>query len=265
MLERVKMKLKGASRYSPDMKKFIKLPEVIRFIPSDVSKPGLLESAYRILWRKRHVCSLEIWKSEEEQYFVFSDRREGLQELLLRLSAVYPSPRMEISQVPLPDRECFVSAGFLRPEGTPYTLKSLADFNHDPLVHAMAAAQESTLIQFLFRPEKIVVERLSGESPIYRLRVAVAVFSDDWKRAVNSCEIVLRSFAVLSSPSCELVPVIPKILGSGVILKSMLERRFIFPLKDSFRVTAEELAAIAHFPGGGPDNRHRSQALKDIS
>lgn len=248
MLERIKMRLKGVSRFSPETKRFLKLPEVIRFIPSDVSNLGLLESAYRILWKRRQVYSLEIWKGEEEQYFVFSEKREGLQELLLRLSAVYPSPRMEIPSVPLLDRECFVSAGFLRLEGTPYSLKSLADFSHDPLVHVMAAAPENTFIQFLFRPEKVVVERLSGESPVYRLRVTVAVFSDDWRRAVNSCEIVLRSFTVLSSPSCELVPVIPKIPDSGIILKNMLERKFIFPLKDSFRVTAEELATMAHFP-----------------
>ncbi len=264
MLERIRMRLKGVSRFSPEMKRFLKLPEVIRFVPSEVSNPGLLESAYRILWKKRHVYSLEIWKGEEEQYFAFSDKREGLQELLLRLSAVHPSPRMEISQIPLPEKECFVSAGFLRFEGTPYLLKSLADFSHDPLVLVMAAAQENTFIQFLFRPEKTVVERLSGESPVYRLRVAVAVFSDDWRRAVSSCDAVLRSFTVLSSPSCELIPVIPKIPDSGVVLKNILKRRFI-PIKDSFRVTAEELAAMAHFPGDGSDSRHRRQGIEDIS
>ena len=187
-----------------------------------MSNPGLIESAYRILWKRKQVYSLEIWKGEEEQYFVFSEKRGGFQELLLRLSAVYPAPRMEISPVPLPERECFVSAGFLRLDGALYSLKSLDDLGHDPLVHVMAATPGNTLIQFLFRPERIVVERLSWDSPVYRCRVAVAVFSDDWKRAVNSCEIVLRSFTVLSSPSCELVPVIPKILDSGIILKSIL-------------------------------------------
>lgn len=110
-----------------------------------------------------------------------------------------------------------------------------------------------------------MVERLSGESSVYRCRVAVAVFSDDWRRAVNSCEIVLSSFTVLSSPSCELVPVIPKIPNSGIILKNMLERRFIFPLKDSFRITAEEFASIAHFPGDGSDSRHHRQTPAGIS
>jgi len=60
MLEGIKMKLKGVSRFSPEIKRSLKLPEIIRFVPSEVSNLGLLESAYRILWKKRHVYSLEI-------------------------------------------------------------------------------------------------------------------------------------------------------------------------------------------------------------
>ncbi|WP_456330739.1 hypothetical protein [Archaeoglobus sp.] len=263
MLEGIRMRLKGVRKFSPAVKRFLKIPESVRFTPSDVSNLELMEDAYRILWRKRHVYALEIWKCGEEQYFVSSDRREGLEELLLRLSAVYPSPRMKISHVPLPEKECFVSAGFLRLEGTPYTLRSLSDFSHDPLLHAVTAAPEGTVIQFLFRPERIVAERPLVESPVYRLRIAVAVFSDDWRRAASSCDAVLRSFAVFSSPSSELVPVVPKIMDPGIILRNMLERRFVFPLRDSFRVTAEELAAIAHFPGDSSDTRHRRQAPAD--
>ena len=264
-MERIRMKMKGVSRFSPAMKRFLKIPEVVRFVPSDVSNLELMEGVYRILWRRKHVYALEIWKGEEEQYFVFSDKKEGLQELMPRLSTVYPSPRMGISPVPLPDKECFVSAGFLRLEGTPYTLKSLSDFSYDPLLHVLTASSENTFVQFLFRPEKTVVEGALVESPVYRLRVAVAVFSDDWKRAVNSCDAVLRSFTVFSSPSSELVPVIPKIPDSGIVLQNMLERRFIFTLRDSFRVTAEELAAIAHLPGDRSDIRRRRQALTDNS
>ena len=106
--------------------------------------------------------------------------------------------------------------------------------------------------QFLFRPERIAVERFGYESPVFKLRVAVAVFADDWKKATNACRRVLESFTVLSSAHTALVPVLPRIPNSCALLRSMIGQRFL-PC-DSFRVTAEELA-IAHLPGDLLDSR----------
>ncbi len=240
MLEALKRLLSGVCRLTPELLRSVKAREALKLELPDTANHYLLESAYELLWRKRSVYSLEIRKVEETLCFVSAENREALDELVKRLMAVYPFPRIEVTSIPLPVN-CYVSAGYLRLRGQAYMLGE-----GEALEHALSAA-ENLLIQFLFRPEKLVVERAVRESPVYRVRIAVAVFADDWREAVTACRRVLESFTVLISARSALEPVIPRIPGSFAVLRAMLERRFL--PEDRFRVTAEELASIARFPG----------------
>ncbi|WP_290623971.1 MULTISPECIES: hypothetical protein [unclassified Archaeoglobus] len=239
LFETLKRFFSGVCRLTPELLRSVKTEEVLKLELPETANHHLLESVYRLLWRRRLVYSLEIRKEGEALCFVSAENRESLDELVKRLMAVYPFPRMEAASIPLPVN-CYVSAGYLRLRGQAYMLGE-----GEALEHALSAA-DNLLIQFLFRPEKLVVERVARESPVYRLRVAVAVFADDWREAAIACRRVLESFTVLSSSHSLLEPVIPRIPGSFAVLRAMLERRFL--PEDSFRVTAEELASIARFP-----------------
>jgi len=254
MFEALRRFFSGVCRLTPEILRNIRPQERVKLKLTETSNPHLLSSVYRLLWNRRAMFSLEIWKEGEDDvsFFASADRNDAIEELLRRLMAVYALPCFEHTAISLPE-ECHVSAGYLKLSGKAYMLR---DLEHDPLTHALAAA-DNVLIQFLFRPEKIVVERFGYESPVFRLRVAVAVFADEWKKAVNACRRVLESFAVLNSAHTALVPVLPRIPNSCILLKSVLERRFL-PC-DSFSVTAEELATIAHFPGDFLDFRSRER------
>lgn len=247
MLEALKRFLSGVCRLTPETLMAVKPRESLKLHLPDTANHHLLESAYRLLWSKKATYSLEMRKESEIMCFASAEKRSSLEELVKRLVAVHPFPRFEPADIPLPE-ECYVSAGYLKLSGTPYMLKTEAD----PLIHALSAA-DSILIQFLFRPERIVVEKFHYESPVFKLRVAVAAFAESREKALNTCRRVLESFTLLSSAHTSLEPVLPRIPNSCALLKSMLERRFL--LGDSFRVTAEELAALAHLPGGLLDPR----------
>jgi hypothetical protein len=240
VLEPLKRLFSGVCRLTPELLRSVKAGEALKLELPETANHHLLESVYKLLWRRRSVYSLEIRKEGETLCFVSAENRESLDELVKRLMAVYPFPRIEVASISLPVN-CYVSAGYLRLRGQAYMLGE-----GEALEHAFSSA-DNLLIQFLFRPEKLVVERVARESPVYRLRVAVAVFADDWREAVTACRRVLESFTVLNSAHSQLEPVIPRIPGSFAVVRAMLERRFL--PEDSFRVTAEELASIARFPG----------------
>ncbi|ADC64610.1 hypothetical protein Ferp_0435 [Ferroglobus placidus DSM 10642] len=250
MIDSLRRFLSGVCRLSPEFMREIKVGERVRLKPGEISNDYLLSTAYRLLWKRKEMYSIEIRKGDEINCFASAGNTEALEYLLRRLMAVYTFPELEPACIQLPEKECYVSAGYVKLSGTPYML-------HDPeqniLTHALAAA-DNVFVQFLFKPEKIVLERLGYESPVFKLRVSVASFSESWKEAVNSCKRVLESFTVLSSAYSSLVPVIPRVPNSCVLLRSMLERRFL--PGDNFRVTAEELAMITKIPGDIVDNRH---------
>jgi len=250
MIDSLKRFLSGACRFSPELVHGIEALECVRLKIRDTPNRHLLGPAYRLLWRRKELYSIEIRKGDEIEYFASARNREALEDLLRRLMAVYTFPELEPACIQLPETECYVSAGYLRLSGTPYMLR---EQEQNVLIHALAAA-DNVLVQFLFKPEKIAVEKLGYESPVFRLRIAVASFSENWKGAVNACRRVLESFTVLNSSYSILVPVIPRVPNSCILLRSMLERRFL--PGDNFRVTAEELAMITCIPGDIVDNRH---------
>lgn len=163
-----------------------------------------------------------------------------------RLSAVYPSSKLEFSKKAFPEAKGYVASGFLKLEGSFLGLKTLEDFDYDPLVHVVSAIRNQCIIQFLFKPENLVIETFSGDYPIFKLRIAVSVFSDKWKEARDECEIVLRSFSIFNGYA-KLKPVLSSMLRSSTaIFKRIVKRKLSF--FEGFKITSQALAAIAHFP-----------------
>ena len=248
MLDRIRRWIYGVNKFSPDSFRHLKFPEIIKFIPSETPFSNLLlwEEALKILWNKKATYSIEIWKDEDFEFYISSNRFEGLRELAYRLSAVYPSSKLEFSKKAFPEAKGYVASGFLKLEGSFLGLKTLEDFDYDPLVHVVSAIRNPCIIQFLFKPENLVIETFSGDYPIFKLRIAVSVFSDKWKDARNECEIVLRGFSVFNGYA-KLKPVLSSMLKSSTtIFKRIIKRKLSF--FDGFRITSQALAAIAHFP-----------------
>lgn len=253
MLDRIKRFLSGVNFFSPESFRNLKFPEIVRYRYKEIpfSNLFLLDEALRILWEKKAVYSIEIWKEEDFEFYISSSKFEKLGELGYRLSAAYPDPKIEYARKAFPQARGYMAAGFLRLEGGIFGLKTLEDFDHDPLTHILSVSRNPCIIQFLFRPERTVIETFLGDFPVFRLRVAVAVFSEKWKEAKEECEMILRSFSVFNGIS-RLKPVMPSALrSSNLIFKGIALRKFLF--KDSFKITLPSLIAIVHFPLRGEE------------
>ncbi len=248
MLDRIRRWINGVNEFSPDSFRHLKFPEVVRFIPSETSFSNLLllEEALKILWSKKATYSIEIWKEEDLEFYLSSNRFEKLGELAYRLSAVYPSPKLEYPKKAFPEAKGYVASGFLKLEGSILGLKTLEDFDYDPLIHVISAIRNPCIIQFLFKPERTVIETFSGEYPLFRLRVAVSAFSEKWKNARDECERILRSFSVFNG-FAKLKPVLSSpVRNSRDIFHRIAERKL--SIFEGFRIMSSSLAAIAHLP-----------------
>jgi len=92
MLDKIRRWIYGVNKFSSNSFRHLKFPEIIKFIPSETPFSNLLlwEEALKILWNKKAIYSIEIWKDEDFEFYISSNRFERLRELAYRLSAVYP-------------------------------------------------------------------------------------------------------------------------------------------------------------------------------
>ena len=248
MFDKIRRFIHGINKFSPDDFRHLKFPEIIKFIPSETPFSNLLlwEEALKILWNKKATYSIEIWKVEDFEFYISSNRFERLRELAYRLSAVYPSSKLEFSKKVFPEAKGYVASGFLKLKGSFLGLKTLEDFDYDSLVHVISAIRNPCIIQFLFKPEKLVIETFSGDYPIYRLRIAVSTIAEKWKEARDECERILRSFSVFNG-FAKLKPVLSSpVRSSRSIFERIVKRQLSF--FEGFKITSQALATIAHFP-----------------
>lgn len=246
MLDKIKRILHGVRAYSPE--NFSSSAEILRFEHDEIpfSNLFLMEDALNLLWKRKSSYSLEIWNIEDLEFYISS---ENVEELVARLSAVYPSPEVERAKSSLPEIKGYAACGFIKLEGSPLGLKSLEDFDHDPLLHMISAMRSPSIIQFTFKPTRTVFETFSGEIPVFRLRIIAAVFSENWRRALNECEILLRSFSIFNGYA-KLKPVMCNLARSSASILARASSRKLSPF-EGFKISLNSLAATAHFPAGG--------------
>jgi hypothetical protein len=252
MLERLRRWRYGVCRVPKEKLGKIKNLEIVRFMPSKTSFSNLkiMERILNLIHRRKSTFSLEIWHKEDFGFYIHATKREDLEEFLFQLNTVYPSSKMEFARYSTPELDGYLSGGCLVLKGQEFGLKTLDDFDYDPLVHIIEAIDTDCIIQILFKPARYVVETVQGKFPVFKCRIAVIACSDDWIRARKACERVLNGFSVFSTHVSQLEPKtisFPVFRNSYSLLKGVMKRKFsIFPR--SFLVTSRELASFGHFP-----------------
>lgn len=255
MIDFIKKWMHGVHRLSRQEINTIRNVRLLKAVPTKVGINNLkiLEEVLQILHRSKSRFSFEIWKDKEIEFYFHASREEDERDLALQLNSVYPSLEVKQALYSIPEFKegDYISGGILEFTGQPFYLKTLDNFNYDPIVHILDAIDSSCIIQILFKPISKILEIHNDVSklPLFDCSIRVIAFSQEYEKARNSCYRILNSFSAFNSHVAQLEPKMisfPLVRNSYDLLKIISERRF--PLFSKFTVTSKELASFVHLP-----------------
>jgi len=246
---------------------------LLRTKPSRCSIDSIvdMQSVLYILRQYPARFSFEIWKDEMLSFHFFSSKSsvEGL--LVSQLKSVYPGIEIQKDDEPfLRIKEGdYVACSTLRIYGRELNLACAEDFHREPYSHIIEALNrvDKVVVQILFEglrkiPEdkRVIVAQKYGaveKAPLFRCLIGIVSFSEDGRRAWESCEHIARTFSVFDSDSYLMPEMLsyslPLIKDPYKFLKSVIERRF--PLfSKSFMISVPELASMVHLPVGAEEH-----------
>ncbi len=234
---------------------------LLKAVPTkvDMNNLKIIEEVFQILHRSKSRFSFEIWKNKEMEFYFHASKGEDERELVLQLNSVYPNLEVEpaMHSIPWFKEGDYISGGILEFKGQPFNLKTLDDFNYDPIIHILDAIDSGCMIQIMFKPTIKILEVFDGKSknplfnpkiPIYNCSIRAVAYSPDYDKARKSCERILNSFSVFNSHVAQLEPKMisfPLFRSSYRMLRNINKRKM-----PSYKspVTSKELASFVHLP-----------------
>jgi hypothetical protein len=222
---------------------------MLRVVPTrvDLNQLKIMEEVFKIIHKRKSVFSFEIWNGEE--FYFHSSKKEWEGELVSQLNTVYPGLEVEATRFSMPELDRYICGGSLSLKGQPFHLKTLEDFDYDPLIHVIEAIDLKCIIQVVFKPYRKILEihNNGSEHPIFACAIRVITSSNDYKKARKSCEKILNSFTIFNSTITQLEPKIisfPLLRDSHRLLKQVAKRKL--PWFSKILMTSKELAGVVH-------------------
>ncbi len=266
MMDKIRRWAYGVHRLSKEDINTLWHVRLLKVVPTkvDMNNLRIMEEVFQILHRSKSNFSFEIWKDKEIEFYFHASKEQDERELVLQLNSVYPNLEVEpaIHSVPWFKDGGYISGGILEFKGQPFNLKTLDDFNYDPLVHILEAIDTGCMIQIMFKPTIKILEILDGKSrnppfnpkiPIYNCLIRAVAYSPDYEKARKSCMRILNSFSVFNSHVAQLEPKMvsfPVLRNSYRLLRNINKRKM--PTY-KFPITSKELTSFVHLPINAED------------
>jgi DNA helicase HerA-like ATPase/DNA-binding MarR family transcriptional regulator len=238
--------------------------------PTFSSLPNFLIPLYAY---KKHAC-FEIWIHQNRiSFYIFAREEKLLEEIKAQLSALYPNiffKDAESTFIPL-KAGSYVCASYLSLDYYYCKIKSIQDFDYDPLTHILESLSIDAMLQVAFKAKKIstsFLERLKAKLdpgapytheilrkfclPCFKVIVRLAAFSESLEDARRGVETLANAFSSFNGSYARFKPRIvsfPILKNSYSILKDIVKRKFPFiDFNKSFILSSEELATLFHLP-----------------
>jgi len=276
----------GAYRIGEDeifeLKRIKSNVKLVEGIPStrDIVKLNLLSNCLLsihsfLLKNKRSWAGFEVWKYDNAiNYYLFARDLKTLEELKSQFNAIYQNAIFKEANVSFIPTHGFVCGAYVFLNNYLLKSRSIEDFEHDPLSHLLEAMQPNSIIQVIFKAERIKEKKIEkirtlemGEGikqriisklslPCFRVLIRAIAISEDPERAREIIEHITNSFSVFNGEIATYDSHIisyPVLLTSFSILKRMFERKFprfynIIEYNKTFILSLPELASIVHLP-----------------